>query len=441
MRRAIVFLLVSAILLWLPSLTLFAETEKANDQKKEQKKELTKGQQKTQPGKGQSEQPADSTNRVLAKIGNISITQQEFELQFGAALERFPADKKNMFINPHGRRQFLNMLVDQKIWINWALEQGMDKDQEVQTLFRMSRDQILLRRTSEEIFVRSIAKEAEVRKFYDANPDRFMGPVKAEVWTIVLSDSTEATQVLGKLKAGADFAKLAKEKSKDKSTAAAGGDLGLLTQGSALPSPVGGYPELEKVIFSLKSGDISDVIKTADTYQIVKVDKRIEPKVRPFESVRQRIEEGLTGDMVTKIRGEVFQDLKKRFPVEYFIEDSSLSATKNVAPPEVASTPEELFQAAMDSKNSRQRIGIYEELLKKFPESKYASQAQFMIGFIYSEELKDYAKAEEAFKVVIGKYPDSELVDSAKWMLKNMRDESQKVGTVEDVKRKASESK
>jgi TolA-binding protein len=191
----------------------------------------------------------------------------------------------------------------------------------------------------------------------------------------------------------------------------------------------------------LKSGGLSNVVKTSSGYQIIKVDERTEPELLPFEGVKKRIEDGIMGEKATKVRTELFQELKKKFPIEYLIEDSSLSATKNVSPPEVASTPEELFEAAMNSKDSRQRIGIYDDLLKKFPESKYASQAQFMIGFIYSEELKDFAKAEEAFKVVIEKYPDSELVDSAKWMMKNMRDESQKVGTVEDVKRKAKESK
>ncbi|MFH0778124.1 MAG: tetratricopeptide repeat protein, partial [Candidatus Eisenbacteria bacterium] len=136
---------------------------------------------------------------------------------------------------------------------------------------------------------------------------------------------------------------------------------------------------------------------------------------------------------------DMYEEAKKRFPVEYMIEDSTVEAAKAL-PPAVATTPEELFQAAMDTKDSRQRVAIYEDLVKRYPESKHAAQAQFMIGFICSEELKDYGRAEEAFKVVIAEYPDSELVDSARWMIENMRDESQKIGTVEDVKKKATKS-
>jgi len=430
MKRAIVFVLVSAGLLWLPGLTFSAEKEKPKEQRN------------AQQSKEQSEQQTDPTKRVLVKIGNLVITQYEFELQFKAGVERIPADKRGMFMNPHGRKQFLDMLAEQKVWVNGALEEGLDKNSEVKTLLDMSLDQILMRKYYEkEIVAKATPTETEVRKFYDENLDKFKGPAKVKASHIVLSDSTEAARVLANLKGGADFAKLAKEKSNDKSTADKGGDLGMLIQGTALPPEIGGSPELATAIFSLKSGDLSNVVKTSSGYQIIKVDERTEPELQPFEGVKKRIEDGLLSERVTKVRTELFQDLKKKFPIEYLIEDSSITATKNVSPPEVASTPEELFQAAMDSKDSRQRIGIYEDLLKKFPESKYASQAQFMIGFIYSEELKDFAKAEEVFKVVVQKYKDSELVDSAKWMIKNMRDESQKVGTVEDVKRKAKESK
>jgi peptidyl-prolyl cis-trans isomerase C len=433
MKRVIVFLLVSAGLLWLPSLVLSAEKEKPKEQKKEQ--------QGAQQSKEQSEQQTDPTKRVLAKIGNIVITQHEFDVQFKSGMERITADKRSMFINPHGRRQFLAMLVDEKVWVNGALEAGYDKDPEVKMLLDMTLDQLVMRKYYEkEIIAKATPTETEVRKFYDENPDRFKGPVKAKARHIALSDSTEAERVLAQLKRGADFAKLAKEKSNDTSTADKGGDLGMLIQGTALPRAIAGFPQLERALFSLKSGGLSDVIKTSSGYQILRIDERTEPELKPFESVKARIEEGLTGERENKIRSELFQELKKKFPVEYLIEDSSLTANKNVTPPEVATTPEELFQAAMDSNDSLQRISIYEELLKKFPESKYASQAQFMIGFIYSEELKDYTKAEGAFKVVIEKYPDSELVDSAKWMIRNMRNESQKVGTVEDVKRKAKQS-
>jgi TolA-binding protein len=65
-------------------------------------------------------------------------------------------------------------------------------------------------------------------------------------------------------------------------------------------------------------------------------------------------------------------------------------------------------------------IGTYERILKLYPESSYSYKAQFLIGFVYSENLKDYDKAKEVYEKVIEKYPDCDLADDAKFMLESM---------------------
>lgn len=44
-----------------------------------------------------------------------------------------------------------------------------------------------------------------------------------------------------------------------------------------------------------------------------------------------------------------------------------------------------------------------------------------MIGFIYSEELKNHDEAEQAFRELLKRYPRSELAASAQWMVDHMR--------------------
>ncbi|MBN1504150.1 MAG: peptidyl-prolyl cis-trans isomerase [Candidatus Eisenbacteria bacterium] len=389
------------------------------------------------------EQAQDPSKRVLAKVGNVEITEQEFNLQFRAGMSRMPASNQAMFMTPHGRKQFLDMMVDEKIWVNGALEMDLDKDSEVLMLTRMSRDQILLRKYYEKAIVeRSRPTETEARAFYDANPHRFMGPTRVKIRQIVLPDSASAAATLKELKAGANFAKLARERSIDSVSAVNGGDLGQLTEGLALPASLGGSEQYSSAVFKLKQGELTDVIHTSLGYHIATAYERIDPELRPFDAVKKRIEDSLTSERTQKLRGELFDMLKDKFAVAYMIEDSSVAPGGEAAqPPKVANSPEELFQAAMDSKDSNQRIDIYRELVRRFPDSKHAAQAQFMIGFIYSEELREYAKAEEALKQVIREYPGSELVGSARWMLDNMRDSTQTVGTVEDVKKKAGTEK
>jgi outer membrane protein assembly factor BamD (BamD/ComL family) len=82
-----------------------------------------------------------------------------------------------------------------------------------------------------------------------------------------------------------------------------------------------------------------------------------------------------------------------------------------------------MFNDAQALSAPQARIDAYEKLLQEYPDSEVSPQAQFMIGFIYSEELKDFDQAEIAFRELIKRYPNAELVDSAKWMLEHMRTE------------------
>ncbi len=81
---------------------------------------------------------------------------------------------------------------------------------------------------------------------------------------ILLASQADAEQVLAQLKAGKDFAALAKQYSKDEVTRDNGGDLGWF--------PKGAYPsELDTVAFSLPPGQISGVIQTPLGFHIIKV--------------------------------------------------------------------------------------------------------------------------------------------------------------------------
>jgi len=77
-------------------------------------------------------------------------------------------------------------------------------------------------------------------------------------------------------------------------------------------------------------------------------------------------------------------------------------------------------QETQDQKDPQLAIKVYEEILKYFPASPNRNKASFLVGFVYSEQLKDYPKAKEAFEKFIKEYPQSDLKDDAEFMLKNL---------------------
>ncbi len=147
--------------------------------------------------------------------------------------------------------------------------------------------------------------------YYEQNKDRFTQTGRAHIAHILIgfaqgADEQERQQALATaqdlaVQAQAQpemFATLAKEYSQDGGSAAQGGDLGWLSQGT-LPQ------ELDQAIFALQAGEISDVIEGADGYHIFKVIE-IEPeRVHSFADVREHIIE----EVVEQLAAEQFADM------------------------------------------------------------------------------------------------------------------------------------
>ena len=64
-------------------------------------------------------------------------------------------------------------------------------------------------------------------------------------------------------------------------------------------------------------------------------------------------------------------------------------------------------------------IARYQELARRFPESRYADQAHFMIGYIHDLNNR-LEEARKAYQTVIDRYPQSDLVDDARLSIANL---------------------
>lgn len=89
----------------------------------------------------------------------------------------------------------------------------------------------------------------------------------------------KAEEILSELKAGKDFAKLAKEFSSDPSREK-GGDMGFIHKGRL-------EPYVEDIAYSLKVGEISDVLQTIYGYHIIKLEEKTAAKYTIFKDKRK----------------------------------------------------------------------------------------------------------------------------------------------------------
>ena len=87
---------------------------------------------------------------------------------------------------------------------------------------------------------------------------------------------------------------------------------------------------------------------------------------------------------------------------------------------EASSSPDSLWAFVGRETNPKVKIEYYKKLLELYGGHRYAPSACFMIGFTYLEDLQDSLSARKAFEQAIDRYPESEITDSARWMLEQL---------------------
>ena len=167
------------------------------------------------------------------------------------------------------------------------------------------------------------ATEAEAREFYDKNPDKFKQDETVRASHILLRVDPKASDairmeararidaILTRARSGEDFAALAKKHSQDGS-AAQGGDLGYFPRKAMVPA-------FSEAAFSLKPGEISDVVTTQFGYHIIKVIDRKGAAAVPYEQASPRIIEFLSRQKKQQRASQFIEDVKKRAKIEVLV--------------------------------------------------------------------------------------------------------------------------
>jgi parvulin-like peptidyl-prolyl isomerase len=136
--------------------------------------------------------------------------------------------------------------------------------------------------------------DGAMRKYYKKHRSEFTVPEQLRVRQIVVKDYQEAQNLLRRLKQGAAFDDLAKKHS-IAPEAEAGGDLGFFGRGD--------MPEEFDVVFSLKPGETSDIVKSPYGYHIFQVVAKRGESVSDFNDVKDQIRRM----MVQEEEGKIFQ--------------------------------------------------------------------------------------------------------------------------------------
>jgi peptidyl-prolyl cis-trans isomerase D len=142
---------------------------------------------------------------------------------------------------------------------------------------------------------------AEVARYYADHQQEYQLPERVRVRHILIKTPApgpdgkldqkavdqarnKAAEILKQVKAGANFADLAKKNSQDPGSADKGGELGWITKGQTVP-------EFEKTAFSQNAGQISDPVQTSYGFHIIQTEEKDTARVKPLSEVRASIED------------------------------------------------------------------------------------------------------------------------------------------------------
>ncbi|HEX2769768.1 MAG TPA: peptidylprolyl isomerase [Geobacteraceae bacterium] len=238
--------------------------------------------------------------QTVAEVNGSVITTADFKKE----VETLPPYLRPMAETPEGKTELLDTMIIREIIIQQAQKDGLDKSPAVTDKLEELKKRLIVEAfLKKKIEDQANITDADLQKFYDQNKDKFNTGDQVRASHILVKSEKEAQDILGQIKKGGNFEALAKKYSVD-SAGAKGGDLGWFGKGSMIP-------EFEKVVFSLKEGELSGVVKTQFGYHIIKLTGKRPAGIRSFAEAKEQIKAKLLPEKQQQTFQKLKDELKK----------------------------------------------------------------------------------------------------------------------------------
>ena len=224
---------------------------------------------------------------VLATVGDSNITLAELMLMVEQLPPQYQQAPLQMLYEP-----LLKQAIERRLVSQAALKDGIDQDDDVQRRLASARERLLHR-----AYLRSKVEpemsDEKLRARYEKDVKAEDGEDEVRARHILLESREDADAVAAELKSGADFAELAKSRSKGPSSSK-GGDLGFFKRGDMVP-------EFSEAAFALDVGGVSEPVQTQFGWHIITVEERRQGEPLTFEQSVDALREATAKDVVNNV--------------------------------------------------------------------------------------------------------------------------------------------
>ena len=261
----------------------------------------------------------------VAKVGNRTISVSEvnerarrvpaFQLQ---SLGSTPAEI---------RRRLIDQMLDQELFAQGALADGLDQQPDVQDRIRAVLRSAMMESLRREAKAADIS-DAEILAYYTKNKDRYTSRERLKLWQIVLESEQKAKQLLATIRDDpayqkdpvGEWEKLARQHSLDKSTAMRKGSLGFVEQdGSTAHTDVKVNPALFAAAAKVKDGEVVPApVKDGKLWVVLQRRGSHKTPARSLGSEREAIRGILLKQRMLQDGKKLIEQLRRQYKVESY---------------------------------------------------------------------------------------------------------------------------
>ena len=206
--------------------------------------------------------------------------------------------KRGAPAGPELRTTIRQELINQEVMRQEAMKKGLGSKPSVKFQMQMMNQAILANSLREDFYAKNKMTEAEVKDAY-AKIAKMMGGSEYRASHILVEKEADAKDIIAQLDKGADFAKIAGEKSKDPGSAANGGDLDWAGASSYVA-------EFSDAMTKLDKGQMTDApVKSQFGWHIIRVDDVREAQLPKLEEVKPQIAQQLQQQKMGKFQEDL----------------------------------------------------------------------------------------------------------------------------------------
>ena len=257
-------------------------------------------------------------DKVLARVGNRTFKDSDFELFLSMALN--PQQRMQVEMVQGAKDQYRKQFLDFKVMETKARKDGLDKGSDYQRKRELMEAQVLIqalmKRDSPALEKKVVVGEADVKAYYDKNPDKFKTPESFNARHLLVSvkpgekdqGEEEAKAKLAKiqeaLKAGKKLEELTKEFSDDPGSKDKGGLYENISYGSFVP-------EFEAAVRKQDIGVVGEPVKTQFGYHLIQVEKRATSTIPSLDTIKDQVRQKAQTAKQEEVLQAYVDELKK----------------------------------------------------------------------------------------------------------------------------------